>query len=125
MEDMLTEETVMQQMGKPGRGGLMTSFVRALNTHEKQDPKELASKGLSIDETHGNIFVISFAGHDTTANTLAFSMILLAAHPHVQDWIGKEIREVLKDSEGQLDYETLFLKLKRCRAVLVNAVILS
>lgn len=119
---MLDEETTALNKGKSGSGGLMTSFVRALNVKQKEDAKGSASsstpKGLTVDEIFGNIFVINFAGHDTTANTLAFSMLLLAAYPNVQDWVAEELRELTSATE-EWEY-SMFSKLKRCRAILVK-----
>lgn len=132
MIHMLDEETSLLNKGKTGTGSLMTSFVRALDTRQKgeADPKssthQTPSKGLSVDEIFGNIFVINFAGHDTTANTLAFSMLLLAANPEVQDWVAEELQEITTDhEEKKWDYGVLFPELKRCRAVLVCIVCLT
>ena len=104
----------------------MTSFVRALNTHQKEEATaknhvgQSPSRGLTVDEIFGNIFVINFAGHDTTANTLAFSMLLLAANPDVQDWVAEELQEIIPNQEvAKSGYSVLFSDLKRCRAVLV------
>ena len=125
MVHMLDEETSLMDRGEKGTGTLMTSFVRALGTHQKEEATAKAnedqhSKGLTVDEIFGNIFVINFAGHDTTANTLAFSMLLLAANPEVQDWVGEEVREfTLNDHSENWDYTQVFSDLKRCRAVLV------
>lgn len=131
MEDMLREEQSLFEQGKAGSGSLMTSFVRALGVSEKevaaashevaQLNQQQPSRGLSVEEIYGNIFVINFAGHDTTANTLAFSMILLAAHPEVQEWVSEELDGVLPHTDSMAwEYEKLFGKLKRCRAVLVS-----
>ncbi|KAI0146292.1 putative cytochrome P450 [Xylariaceae sp. FL1272] len=102
MVKMLEEETNALHEGKPGTGGIMASFVRAADTYSNESTTELDSKvsrkGLSRDEIFGNLFVINFAGHDTTANTLAFGMLLLAAHPEVQDWLAEEIKLVTRDS---------------------------
>jgi cytochrome P450 len=121
---MLDEETAALNEGKFGSGGLMTSFVRALDTKQKEDAKgsgdSSTPKGLTVDEILGNIFVINFAGHDTTANTLAFSMLLLAAHPDVQNWVVEELREFTPTNE-KWEYSVLFSKLKRCRAILVKS----
>lgn len=130
MEHMLEEETLQLEQGKSGSGGLMTAFVRALDMHQKREKAstgnkaESAPKGLSVEEIFGNIFVINFAGHDTTANTLAFSMILLAANPEIQEWVAEEIQAVIqnRDSEGR-DYTELFPELKRCRAILVSILL--
>ncbi|TGO70367.1 hypothetical protein BOTNAR_0001g00420 [Botryotinia narcissicola] len=129
MEDMLDEESTLLKEGKVGSGTLMTSFVGALGVHQKEDmvtsrqTAQSPSKGLAVEEIFGNIFVLNFAGHDTTANTLAFSMILLAAHPGVQDWVAEELKEVIKDAADELlEYEKLFEKLNRCRAVLLETL---
>lgn len=129
MENMLKEETALFEEGKAGSGSLMTSFVRALGVSKKEAATDLSkqqpSKGLSVEEIFGNIFVINFAGHDTTANTLAFSMLLLAAHPEVQDWCSEELQVVLPSDVETWEYEKLFEKLKRCRAVLVSVLYVS
>ena len=109
----------------------MTSFVRALDTHQKEEAalksnEGVPSKGLTVEEIFGNNFVINFAGHDTTANTLAFSMLLLAANPKVQDWVAEEVRQVTKGNDSETwEYNELFSNLKRCRAVLVCIVLLD
>lgn len=122
MVRMLDEETTAFSEGRAGSGGLMTSFVRAMDLKKKEAAKDTADssppKGLTLDEIFGNIFVINFAGHDTTANTLAFSMLLLAAYPEVQDWVAEELQQLLPVGE-KWEYSALFPKLKRCRAILV------
>jgi cytochrome P450 len=121
MTHMLEEETSMMNRGEKGSGSLMTSFVRALDTHQREDKNAVGTKGLSVDEIFGNIFVVNFAGHDTTANTLAFTMILLAINPEVQDWVREEVRRVTKGMNvADWDYEKLFPQLIRCRAILVS-----
>lgn len=89
MVKMLDEENRLMNQGEEGTGSLMTSFIRALDVRTK-DFEGSASQGLSVDEIFDNIFVINFAGHDTTANTLAFSTLLLAAYPDVQNWVAEE-----------------------------------
>jgi cytochrome P450 len=83
MERMLAEQTAALKEGKTGAGSLMTSFLRSMNQHENRNESANTAQGLSLDEIFGNIFVIKFAGHDTTATTLAFSMLLLAANSEV------------------------------------------
>ena len=127
MMDTLNEETALIGQGRPGSGSLMTAFVRALEDNKGKSAAESAtvptSRGLTVGEILGNIFVINFAGHDTTANTLAFAILLLAAYPLVQDWVGEELREIIQDeSYVQWDYQSLFPRLKRCQAVLVSSL---
>lgn len=132
MVQMLDDETSALRNNKPGSGSLMSSFVRALDTHEREvvaQPHLKGSKegkrGLSIDEIFGNLFVINFAGHDTTANTLAFTMLLLAAHPEVQAWVAEELATLGATKTlavDEWDYEHVFPRLKRCQAVLLETL---
>ena len=123
MMDMFNEEKSLLDAGKAGTGNLMSSLVRSSEDEKKQDITTNAGgpRGLTIGEILGNTFVINFAGHDTTANTLAYAMLLLAAYPETQDWIGAELKEIIGDSNSEVwDYEELFPRLKRCQAVLVS-----
>ncbi|RYO79713.1 hypothetical protein DL764_009994 [Monosporascus ibericus] len=123
MMKMVTEEAAALSRGEPGSGGLITHLVRALDQKTPQrtgsgdDVKKAGKGGLSVDEILGNIFVINFAGHDTTAITLAFAVMLLAAHPEVQEWLHEEITTVTQRKPVEdWDY-ALFSRLKRCHAV--------
>ncbi|KAE8413511.1 cytochrome P450 [Aspergillus pseudocaelatus] len=122
MVRMLDEEVQALNEGKAGSGGLMTSFVRAMNLKQENamcKANAAPPKGLTTDEIFGNIFVINFAGHDTTANTLSFGLLLLAAYPEVQDWVAEELL-LLTDTKGR--YADLFPKLNRCRAVMLETL---
>jgi cytochrome P450 len=125
MLDMFDNERRLLEAGKPGTGNLMSSLVRVSeDEQQKKDVKGSSDgpRGLTINEILGNIFVINFAGHDTTANTLAYSMLLLAAYPEVQHWVGEELQEILPNSSSETwSYGDLFPRLKRCQAVLVCA----
>ncbi|KAJ5707149.1 cytochrome P450 [Penicillium malachiteum] len=121
MKRMLDEEVKALNEGKAGSGSMMTSFVRAMDLNQKTGAEskgqDIPIKGLSVDEIFGNIFVINFAGHDTTANTLAFAIMLLAANPDVQSWVTEELRQITPE-EMQGCYAELFPKLERCQAIL-------
>lgn len=131
MKEMLEEERRLIVQGKPSASNLMTSLIRASeevteaangSTETKDAPVTRHHQaGLTESEIFGNIFVFNFAGHDTTAHTLAFALILLTGHPEAQDWIAEEIQYVLPDSDSsKWDYEATFPKLKRCLAILVS-----
>ena len=110
----------------------MNNFVRASEARHSvvevdDDEKSIANnrphemRSLSADEILGNLFVFNFAGHDVTAISLAFSMLLLVAHPDIQDWILEELNYYLGAREGERwGYEANSPRLNRCRAVLVG-----
>lgn len=121
MISAFNEERQLFDTGKPGAGNFMSSLVRALQNEQRQSMKGSGTKGLAMSEVLGNIFFINFAGHDTNVNTMAYGILLLAAHPEVQEWLGKEIEEVVQDSSSKTwDYGQIFPRLKRCQAVVVS-----
>jgi cytochrome P450 len=125
---MLEDETKLLEQGSRGTGSLLTHLLKARDSHEKASatPKTAKdsprSKGLSEQEILGNFFVINFAGHDTTANTLAFALLLLASNPSVQDWVGEELDQLLPSVDEEWEYADLFLKVKRCHAVFLETL---
>lgn len=128
----LAEEKQLVAEGKPGSGTLMSNLVRgsiaqsrpgkgAINQRVASMREAYELKPLTVDEILGNIFVFNFAGHDTTAISLAYSMLLLVARPDVQDWIAEELNFYLDSEDSEIwQYEVIFPKLKRCLAVLVQ-----
>ncbi|ORY06229.1 putative cytochrome P450 monooxygenase [Clohesyomyces aquaticus] len=117
MEIMLNEEMEALNRGEKGMGTIMTAFVRGLDAHQK-DP----SKGNSVEEIYGNTFVINFAGHDTTANTLAFATLLLAGNQDVQEWVAEEVQQFIGEDEDDWKYAEAFPKLVRSQAVLLETL---
>lgn len=128
MLTQLAEEKNLIAEGKPGSGTLMSNLVRASSGVQSQTTDKTASatkadglKPLTVDEILGNIFVFNFAGHDTTAISLAYSTLLLVAHPDVQEWIAEELDFYLDSPESKdWEYEVVFPQLKRTLAVLVH-----
>lgn len=131
MMDILEEEKYLIAQGKSGKHNLMTSLIRASVENTETAPARKNKKddslighhrdGLTETEIYGNMFVFSFAGHDTTAHSLAFAITLLVAHPEVQDWITEELQYYLGgESSLNWKYEEVFPHLKRCLAVLVS-----
>lgn len=52
------------------------------------------------EELLGNIFIFLFAGHETTAHTLAFAVALIAAHAEIQEKLYTSIRELVPRGEA-------------------------
>ena len=121
----MEKDSILQ--GKPEAGGLIGSLIRASEDSphrakvEQLPPRSARTKPLSNSEVLGNWFVMNVAGHDTTANTLVYGILFLAANPSVQDWIWQELREVLPEDDSSLwNYEQCFPRLKRCQAIMVG-----
>lgn len=126
MTEMLEEESSALAQGKPGSGGIMTGFAQALKVHKKEEAAGVPfqeRKGLSASEAMGNTFIMNFAGHDATYNTLSFAVLLLVAHPEVQEWVAEEVSAVTGGAPAhEWDYKTVYPRLKRCRAVILETL---
>ncbi|KAL6720095.1 hypothetical protein ACLMJK_002016 [Lecanora helva] len=124
MEEMLTHERNMAAKREHGTGNLIGSLVRASEedrkSGEQQENNPAARLGLTDEEIFGNIFAFNLAGHETTANTLATAIVLLAAKPQYQTWLAKEMKAVAPIEDGK--YEEAFPKLQRCLAVMYETL---
>jgi cytochrome P450 len=74
---------------------------------------------LTEDELSGNLWVLTAAGFDTTANTMGYAVIMLTVYPKYQQWIREELRQFDADV-SQWDYKTIFPQCPRIMAVMVN-----
>lgn len=126
MSNQVEAELKLMQSGQPGSGNLISNLVRASDETIKtrvdgsvNDNTKL--KPLTNAKILGNIFVFNFAGHDTTAISLAYGMLSWVAHPEVQDWVHEELEYYIGDGDlNTLTYNEIFPKLKRSLAVLVS-----
>jgi cytochrome P450 len=64
-----------------------------------------ADSTFSDEEIVGNMFTILLAGEDTTANTLGWTIWLLASRPELQARLADESRETLHDGSSPIAYE--------------------
>ncbi|KAF2136432.1 uncharacterized protein K452DRAFT_130448 [Aplosporella prunicola CBS 121167] len=108
------------------RENLMTALVRACvkpAVHDGDTSAEGIKRfNLSQEEVFGNMFVFNFAGHDTTAHSLAFTFYLLAAYPDIQDWMNEEICHIFKDDDRtKWNYDDS-QRLNRCLAILLETL---
>lgn len=132
MMETIHEEKERHLAGKPAPSGLISSLVRAsshlmtLEEHSRDDKDDIVDTqsihGLSTDEILGNAFVIDFAGYDTTASTLSFTLMLLAANPHVQDWAAEEVGSVCQGKDSEDWDDDVFTNLKRCQALFLETL---
>lgn len=91
MIEMVEEERDSIAKGEGEKDNLMSVLVRAAEL-PKADEK---GRNSSIDEEIlGNLFVYNLAGRETTANTLAYVVALIAVNRDVQDWIGRHAGEM-------------------------------
>jgi cytochrome P450 len=118
--EMVEEEASRLHLDDKGeeKDNLMSVLVRA-SISEGQGK---GRSGLSNEEIYGNLFIYSLAGHDTTANTLAYAVHIMATDSKLQEWVREELIDVFgdKDTDEDWAYEKAFPKLKRTLAFMVR-----
>ena len=63
---------------------------------ECRDEKSQGPAALADSEVMGNLFVFVIAGHETSANSIHFSLLLLALNPEVQRRVQEELTEIFR-----------------------------
>lgn len=122
MDELLAHERTSRRT-MPGNRNLVSAMLEASEESQLSVGKDTGSKlSLADNEIFGNIFAYSLAGHETTANTVAAALVLLAANPGYQQWLAEEIDSVCSTSSNPetWGYDTTFPKLQRCLAVMVS-----
>jgi hypothetical protein len=123
---LYAKEALVNQRGLSDNVGesqktFISSLIRIsdeLKSQEKSQNHALRPS-LSEDEIIGNLFQFTLAGFDTTANTLAYAVTLLAIYPEWQNWIVEEIDQVCNDM-ADLTYLKIFPRLKRCLVLMAS-----
>ena len=108
------------------RETLLTALVRHAQETQREGHVEStkalpqSKSWLTEDEIYSNLFGVAFAGHETTAHTLAYALFLLAAYPPMQDWVAEEISSVIGDQRDleDLHLDEIYPRLNRTRAIM-------
>lgn len=122
MDELLAHERNSRRT-TPGTGNLVSAMLEASEESQLSAGKDTGSKlSLADNEIFGNIFAYSLAGHETTANTVAAALVLLAANPQYQQWLAEEIDSACSPSSNPETwaYDKIFPRLQRCLAVMVS-----
>lgn len=116
-EAIALERRLLAEHSGAERHNLMSTLIRTSDQAKAHNVQ--CANILTDDEIKGNIFIFNVAGHDTTANTLAYAFALLAINPEIQQWVIEEIDEALQGEEVS-KYEHAYPLLNRIIAVMVS-----
>lgn len=106
MDEMLNERIEAVKRGSRAEEGMdllgaLTegSFGPGQRDKTRDAKKPIKAPALTRDEILGNAFIMFVAGHETSANTIHFTLINLAANPAAQRRIQRDIDELVGDSD--------------------------
>ena len=113
------QKSTNSEIASKPQKNLLSSLVKASSDADEEKARGFGSGGLSKEEIRGNLYIFTFAGHETTANAMAYAISYLAAYPKWQQWVVEELDAILKLHKAD-DYEEIYPQLVRCQAVLVS-----
>jgi cytochrome P450 len=121
MQEMVEEERVSIGHRGAESDNLMSVLIRA---SEASKEGEESRSGLTDEEIYGNLFIYNLAGHETTANTLAYAIALLSTDKKRQEWLSEELDAVFgsEDAVKDWDYKKAFPCLKRAMSVMLETL---
>ena len=98
MEELFQEKKAAVLKGEEGESlDLMTSLVKGAGiTKDSSSGGTLPPQILTDQEILGNTFIFLLAGHETTSNSIHFSLILLALDIAVQRRLQNDIDEIFR-----------------------------
>lgn len=94
-KEMLEAERKSARSDASPRNNMMSTLVRLSDSVKNGEEVSSKLQNLSEEEILGNLFQFTAAGFDTTANTMAYTITILAIETKWQDWIIEEIDSVL------------------------------
>ncbi|KAF9894819.1 hypothetical protein FE257_004440 [Aspergillus nanangensis] len=104
LEDLIWTETQKQKRNLTVAGdsqeanNVLSGLVRQGICSPKGENGREEQSHLSDEEVMGNIFILAFAGAVSTADSLKYSLVLMALHPDIQEWLIQDIEEAINSS---------------------------
>ncbi len=84
----VVEQIIRQRRSHPEkRGDLLALLLEARD--------EETGEGMTVQQVRDEVLTLLLAGHETTANALSWTFLLLAQHPHVEARLQEENQRVL------------------------------
>ena len=107
MKEMLASKRKLVEAGEDE-----TATIDLIGNLVKEQDKQADDKidstqaGLGDEEIMGNLFMMTIAGHETSANSIHFSLLLQALNPEVQKQVQAELDDILQGRKpSDLNYE--------------------
>ncbi len=119
-KSMLDQER--NRIAKNDTGGLKANNIMN-KLLQASEFSSTPGQSLSEDEMISNLFVLTAAGFETTATTLAYSVVLLARHAQWQDWLLEEVDSLAPpENTRPIEYATVFPQANRIMAFMLETV---
>lgn len=102
--ELLRDTVKYREENNVQRNDFMSLLLQIKNTGKLEGEKEILGK-MTFNELAAQVFLFFIAGFETSSTTMTFAFYELALNQDVQDKAREEIREVMKQHGGELNYE--------------------
>jgi cytochrome P450 len=92
--------TVVDSLIHKRREGSMGSDLLTMLLHARDEETGL---GMTVSQVRDEVLTLMVAGHETTANALCWTLMLLAQHPHMEARLREEYTRVLGGRAPQME----------------------
>lgn len=122
--EMLQKERESLRSSNTLRNTFLSSLASVNDSEADPYVKEgkLNRPAFTEEQITGNLYAFTLAGYDTTANTMAYAVAMLAAYPQWQDWIIEEIDQIHKEVPDATSYQQVLPRLERCLALMFETL---
>ncbi|MFI5300015.1 MAG: cytochrome P450 [Polyangiales bacterium] len=96
---MIRERRAATAAGAPDRGDFLSLLLAARDEEATSNEREGKADGMTDVQVRDESMTLFLAGHETTANAMAWTLYLLAKNPDVRARLEAEIDDVLGDRQ--------------------------
>lgn len=102
--DAIVLDLVRSRRSSGERGDdLLSRLLAARDEADTVSPSSSATSGMTDQQLRDEVVTLFIAGHETTANALAWTLMLLAEHPELDARLAKEVDTVLGKRDAKAE----------------------
>ncbi|KAL7024354.1 hypothetical protein ACKWTF_013006 [Chironomus riparius] len=111
---------VMEERQKTGE--VRHDLIDILNELKKMDIRDVDGKPIHDDVLYAQAAVFFIAGFETSSSSSSFAIYELVRNPHIQDRVRDEIKDMLKNHNGEVTYDGVMNETPYLYQVLLEAI---
>ena len=105
--DIIGGSISYREQNKVNRNDFLNMLVELKNKGSIDGEISTETRKLTLDECVAQAFIFFFAGADTTSTVISYAITELSHHPEMQEKLRLEILDKVKESNGEITYESL------------------
>ncbi len=91
----IVDELIAKRRQAPTENDLLAMLLEARD--------EETGEGMTVSQVRDEVLTLMVAGHETTANALCWTFLLLSQHPHIESRLREEYQQILGGRAAQME----------------------